>query len=65
MTLLMRGSQGSEVVKLKTALNQKLVPSPNFTLNDPFDRETEIAVFLFQSQVRPAIGIDGKVGNQT
>lgn len=65
MALLVKDSRGSEVVKLKQQLNQKLSPSPNLNSSDLFDADTEAAVIIFQHLYRPTIGVDGKVGPDT
>lgn len=50
MTILRRGSSGSQVVELQRLLNEKLYPSPRLSMSGSFLEETEQAVRTFQRQ---------------
>ncbi|MEZ6138532.1 MAG: TIGR02594 family protein [Pirellulaceae bacterium] len=63
MSLLRRGSRGSEVRRLQSALNAKLQPSPNLQVDGIFGRNTETAVRLYQAN--NGLTVDGVVGPQT
>lgn len=63
MSVLRRGSTGTEVRKLQGLLNAKLTPSPGLTVDGAFGRLTDTAVRKYQSL--NGLTVDGVVGPQT
>jgi uncharacterized protein (TIGR02594 family) len=63
MSVLRRGSTGSEVRRLQGLLNAKLTPSPGLVVDGAFGGLTEAAVRQFQ--VANGLSVDGVVGSQT